>query len=111
MKKQSKRALADEAWLRNQQLEMSNMDAEQQRNVPHFAQVPETCTSCGRENRARMGWSLAFGDFLDCGNCGARISVEREAYTDYAQRLHQHHARLSWDRPKSSRGPRERGAG
>lgn len=112
MAKKSKRALADEAWRRAQQLEIPHTEpVPQERTVEQYDLVPTECPACHQRMSLAHGWALVFGDLLQCGFCSHVIGVPRVAYEEYGARLHAHFAGLSWQKPKSKRGPRARGAG
>ena len=110
--KKTKKQLADEAWLRNQQLEMSEVQVEQQRTVPFYETVPTTCPACGKSMTVRSGWALIFGDLLQCGGCAHTVEVPRPEFEKLAQAIHDAHPhRDGYKPPPKNVGPKVRGAG
>lgn len=110
-KGKTKRELADEAWLRNQQLEMSDVNTVQEPTVAHCDTVPTVCPACGKTMTIRSGWALIFGDFLQCGGCAHKISVPRAEFEKLARAIHEKHPYADGYKPPPARGPRTRGAG
>lgn len=108
--KPTKRELADAAWLKNQQIELPR-EAPQERMVPRFETVPESCPSCGRRQTYQSGWNAQFGDLLECGACGYRCEVPREEHERFLKGVHDHFAALNASRKENLKGPRVRGAG
>lgn len=110
-KKLTKREAADAAWHKSQQPELL-AEAPQERVVAWFETVPEGCPKCQRRMTFAHGWTLQFGDLLQCGGCGFTCQVPREAHVTYATALHEHFQKVSFDKPKAATtGPKQRGAG
>lgn len=113
MKRHTKaeQARADAAWLANQQTELPVEIPPAAPTVRHEPTVPFECPTCLKAMTVASGWTLVFGDLLQCGNCGVLIQVPRAEYEKHAKLIHDHFARLNAPIEKSKRGPRVRGAG
>lgn len=107
--KKTRRQLADEAYLRNEQLVLDVAHEPQQHVVQHFDRLPAECPGCQRVQKHERGWVLVFGDLLQCGGCSTTISVPREEYERYGRALHEYYARKNAQK-KADHGPRIRGA-
>lgn len=113
MGKLTKKQLADEAYLRNQQLEIPNTEpVPQERFIPYFDAVPTNCPECTKMMTVRSGWTLMFGDILQCGGCGHSIQVPRAEYERLGKAIHDAHPHGDgYVPPPKLKGPRQRGAG
>lgn len=115
-KKSSKtrQQLADEAYLRNQELTLGldNPEPRPARNVLACPVVPLDCPTCLKAMSLRSGWTMVFGDMLQCGGCGLTIEVPRPEWERFSESLHAYHVRMrELGQPLPKKAHRERGAG
>lgn len=112
--RKTKKQLEDEAWLRNQQLQapLDLPEQPQDRSLPYHATVPGNCPKCSKLMTVFSGWTLMFGDILQCGGCGASIEVPRSEYERLAKKIHDAHPHGDgYKPPPKGKGPKVRGAG
>lgn len=120
--KKTQRQLADEAYLRSQQLDISG-ELEPAPGViepPVIASIPTTCPSCERPMTLASGWTVlrSVPNALQCGGCAQVIRVLEPGYSQFvaqvAEYAEQRAARLAHLRgldKKKGIAKRERGAG
>ena len=87
-------------------------EAKAERLLPHHAVVPAECPACKKRMTPKSGWTLMFGDILQCGGCGLSIEVPRAEYEKLAQAIHDAHPHGDgYVPPPKLKGPKVRGAG
>lgn len=123
----SKRALADEAWLRLNtpdtngalpgQLDLvAAIDAAERPPVeapPPVDGIPHLCPNCNRAMSLASGWALSSATRepeIQCGFCGKRYSVTREAHEQHRLAIRNYFAMLPKAPPKKKSTPKNRGA-
>lgn len=123
MKKKSQRQLADEAWLRAQQIDLAGQlesTGEKEEGQP-VEGIPVECPGCHREMTVHHGWTILSEagtswqhGHLICGFCGHEVLVTIEARDRLRAAMHEEFKRRA-ERlaplPKNKNGPRVRGAG
>lgn len=130
----SKRALADEAWLRLNtpdntgglpgQLDIEGQIAEQANVVaretavaapPSLDKVPECCPSCGVRMTLAHGWAYSREGptAIQCPKCGTRYAVPEVEHGIYRNQVRAYYAALpkAVVKKKDSGRKRTRGAG
>lgn len=119
--KKTQRQLADEAYLRSQQLDIEGQLAEAPGVVepPQVANIPTTCPSCHRAMTLGSGWTIlrSVPNALQCGGCAHTIRVLEPEFSRFDAQVReygeQRAARLAHLRglDKKKGQKRERGAG
>lgn len=119
--KKTRRQLADEAYLRSQQLDITGAlePTPDVKEFPLTEQVPATCPECSRTMTMASGWTIlrAGHQALQCGFCGWCIVIADaavfNAFAETARQLADARARSLEDRHKkrTPSGKRTRGAG
>ncbi len=121
----TQRQLADEAFLRNEQLRLGNAPTEQPsvRELPKLDNIPAGCPECRCIWNIEMGVTpivrpdqqqTVFLEQIECGQCGHRFLVDSDVHEKLRRDRLAHQARLTAARaplPKKTSGRRTRGAG
>lgn len=122
--RKTKRQLADEAWLRAQQIDLAGQlesTGEKEEIGNPVDGIPEECPNCKRAMTVKSGWTILSEagtpwqhGHLCCGFCGHEVLVTIAARDALRQAMHiefKRRAAALAPLPKNTRGPRSRGAG
>lgn len=117
-KGRTRRQIADEAYLRAQQIdiegEIERVETPTVNAAIESAEVPKVCPGCSRAQTLAWGWTIGKDGVLQCGGCACRVTVPAKALAELrkqmAQLLAARTANLEPPK-KKSRGPKTRGAG
>lgn len=87
-KRRTKQDLADEAWLRAQQIDFSGALENEAPASPVVASsgIPQACPHCQKAMTFAHGWT-ASSDRLQCGTCGGFVEVPEIALVRFRKEL------------------------
>ena len=113
MKRMSKkdRERADAVYLAQLQEALPLDERPQTATLPHHDRAPLACPSCDKLMGGGSGWTLVFGDILQCGGCGYRCTVPRAEYEAIGAAIHRYFNSQTLNQPRPAAHPkRGRGA-